>query len=282
MFRLGCILLLTTPCAALAAPEIGYAQATGYYKKESQPTLYQPLNLLDGRGTTCWCSTSSDSLSETLTFGFKETVTVDEIRISTGNGLNERTFQQFSRAKRLSIKTSSGGRTVMVEDRQGLQSAELIVPLAGVQFTMEVLDQYPAEDTEMPVCISDVVFYSQGKPLNGSWLSSKLKYDGAQSALLGTWFAGPIGAADEFLSFFFDGTYRFSIEPSKPEAKEKSFAGKYRSSGSQLAIELPRKGRVSARIHRERKVDPVGHLTRSLVLEGDLPKELSQRFRDHL
>jgi hypothetical protein len=133
----------------------------------------------------------------------------------------------------------------------------------------------------MPVCISDVVFYSQGKPLNGSWLSKKLKYDGAQSALLGTWFAGPLGAADKFLSFFFDGTYRFSIGPSEPDANENSFAGTYRSSGSQLAMELPRRGRVSARIHRDRKADPIGRLTQSLVLEGDLPQDLRQRFRDH-
>ena len=36
---------------AEAAP-VGYAQASGYFKKDSRPSLYQPLNLLDGREAT--------------------------------------------------------------------------------------------------------------------------------------------------------------------------------------------------------------------------------------
>ena len=53
------MLVLAVPSVALAAP-VGYAQATGYYKQSSRPTLYQPLNLLDGRETTgCMSVTSS-------------------------------------------------------------------------------------------------------------------------------------------------------------------------------------------------------------------------------
>src|SRR5215471_20290733 len=95
-------LVLATLCSSISshawATPIGYAQATGYYKKDTRPTLYQPLNLLDGREITCWCSTSSDPLAETLTFGFKDMAKIDEIRIYTGNGFDDRTFQEFSRA----------------------------------------------------------------------------------------------------------------------------------------------------------------------------------------
>jgi hypothetical protein len=282
MIRFTFILLLAAPLAAFAAPEIGYAQATGYYKKDSQPTLYQPLNLLDGREATSWCSTTSDALGDTLTFGFKGPVTIDQIKIATGNGGNDKIFQQFSRAKKIQIKTGRTAQTVILEDRRGVQSTELSAPLSGVQFTMEVLDQYLADDLEAPVCIADVIFYSQGKPLNGSWLAPKLKYDSARSALLGTWFAGPGGAADKFLSFFLDGTYWFAHGYSASEANDNSFGGTYRSSGSEVAMELPRKGRVSAQIRRSRKTNSVGQSTQSLLFEGDLPKDLRQPFRDHL
>src|SRR6476619_3162807 len=85
---------------AFAGP-IGYAQATGYFKKDSRPTLYQPLNLLDGRESTAWCSPTGDPLSEKLTFGFKGPVTIDEVRVYTGNGFDEATFTDFGRAKKL-------------------------------------------------------------------------------------------------------------------------------------------------------------------------------------
>ena len=44
--------LATMVAAPVSAGSIGYAQATGYFKKESRPTLYQPLNLLDARDAT--------------------------------------------------------------------------------------------------------------------------------------------------------------------------------------------------------------------------------------
>jgi len=282
MRRTACLTLLILPLIARAAPQIGYAHATGYYKKDSRPTLYQPLNLLDGRESTCWCTTTADALAETLTFGFKGVAKIDEIRIYTGNGFDDRTFQEFGRARKLSIKAPGGAQTLSVSDHRGLQAVALRPPLTGSQFTMEILDQYPAEDPEMPVCLTDVVFYSEGKPLNGSWLTQKLKYDKNQSLVLGTWFTGAEGAADKFLSFFFDGTYRFSFEPYDPEAKGHSFSGTYEASASHITLELPGKGKVVARMRRERKEDRSGKLTRTLVLEGDLPEELKQVYRDYL
>lgn len=280
---LACVVFLIMPWAsAVGAPQIGYANATGYYKKDSRPTLYQPLNLLDGRESTCWCSTTADFLAETLTFGFKGIAKIDEIRIYTGNGFDDRTFQEFGRGKKFLIKAPGGTQTLSVADHRGLQAIALRPPLTGSQFTLEILDQYPAEDPETPVCVTDIVFYSEGKPLNGSWLTQKLKYDKNRSLIQGTWFTGPEGAADRFLSFFFDGTYRFSFEPYDPEAKGHSFGGAYDASASHLTLELPGRGKLIARMRRERKEDPSGRLTQTLVLEGNLPEELKLVYRDHL
>jgi hypothetical protein len=282
MNRLACLTSILLPALSFASPQIGYAQATGYYKQDSRPTLYQPLNMLDGREITSWCSASADVFAETLTFGFKGVATIDEIRIYTGNGFDDRTFQEFGRAKKLVIRSISGAQTLTVSDRRGLQAVLLRPPMSGLEFTMDIADQYPAEDPEMPVCITDVVFYSEGKALNGAWLTQKLKYDRNQSPILGTWFAGPEGAADRFLSFFFDGTYRFAYQPYDPEAKAHSFAGSYEASSSRLNLEIPGKGRSTVKLRRETKEKPPGNVRRTLLLEGDLPDELKQAYRDRL
>lgn len=278
----GCILALAAlPFSALGAPHIGYAQSSNYYKKESRPTLYQPLNLLDGREITCWCSTSSDPLAETLVFGFKELARIDEVRIYTGNGFDDRTFQDFSRAKKIIVRTPNGARSMVLADHRGLQAFSIDPPLVAAQFRLEIVEEYPAEDPEMPVCLTDVIFYSEGKALNGAWLTRQLKYDKNQAALLGTWFSGAEGAPDRFLSFFFDGTYRFAFQPFDEAQKPKSFSGRYHASAGSLALEIPGKGRVKARTVRERQPQEPGKATRTLTLDGELPDDLKQPFRDY-
>lgn len=273
------LVLTTMPAAALAAPPIGYAQATGYFKKESRPTQYQPLNLLDGREATAWCSSGADPLNDRLTFGFKGAARIDEIRIYTGNGADDAAFASFSRAKKISLKGPAGGQTFTVADQRGQQSIQLNPPLEGAQFTMELLDLYPAEDPEMPACISDVIFYSEGKPLNGPWLTQKLKFNRAQAALLGTWFAGSEGAPDRYLSFYFDGTYRFVYEPWDPEAKGKVFGGDYDARGSRMKLEIPGKPQSHVRLVRDPGEGKADH---TLALDGAVPREMKVVFRDRM
>jgi hypothetical protein len=265
------------PAAALAQAPIGYAQATGYFKKDSRPTLYQPLHLLDGREATAWCTPTSDPLDERLTFGFKGSVKLDEVRIYTGNGFDESTFGEFSRARKLVIKGPTGAQTLNLADQRGQQAVALNPPLQGQQFTVEVLDTYPAPDLEAPVCITDIVFYSDGKPLNGPWLTQKLKYDRSQAPLLGTWFAGSEGAPDRFLSFYFDGTYRFVYQPWDPAQKGMSVGGDYDGSGNRLNLEVG-KGKTAVKIRRPEPAKGV----RTLVLDGEVPGELKQTFRDQM
>src|SRR5262245_17393541 len=239
-----------TALAGPGGPPVGYATSDGYYKKESRPTLYQPLNLLDARELTVWCTRGPDSQEDPLRFGFKGVATVDEIRVYTGNGTDEDTFQEFSRAKKLSFRGPTKALTFTVADQRGLQSITLNPPLRGAQFTLEIQDQYPADDPESPVCLTDVVFYSDGKPLNGPWLTPKLKFDKARATVLGTWFAGFQGAPERYLSFYFDGTYRFVYDPfeKKRGMKERVISGDYDVSGSRVVLQVPGKGRVVGRL----------------------------------
>lgn len=276
------MLIAVLPALASTPVQIGYAQATGYFKKASRPTLYQPLNLLDAREVTAWCSSSADGLNDALTFGFKGTVSIDEVRIYTGNGFDQSTFEEFSRAKKLSFKGPSSAVSLPLSDQRGLQAVQIRPAMRGSQFTIEILDQYPAEDPEAPVCLTDVVFYSQGKPLNGTWLTPRLKYDKHKAPLLGTWYGGYEGAPDRFLSFYFDGTYRYIYAPYDQADKQRAFGGSYEVVGNKLTMEVRGHGKVSLKMVRAKASEDPGEARHTLKLEGgDVPDDLAEAFRDY-
>lgn len=254
---------------------IGYAQATGYFKKDSRPTLYQPLNLLDGRDATAWCSSTSDPLNELLTFGFNGPVRLEELRITTGNNFDPGTFNDFSRARKLVVKSGKQSQTVNLEDVRGVQTIALKTPMLGSRFTVEVLDHYPAEDPDASVCVTDIVFVSEGKPLNGPWLTTKLKYDKATAGVMGTWYAGFEGTPDRFLHLNFDGTFRYSYEPfDTTRNKEKVVQGTYDVSTSRLVFEI---GGKKHALKYTRDAGKKGGF--SLSFEGELPEDLKGDWR---
>jgi hypothetical protein len=240
MARLGSLLAVVLGASmAPASPSVGYAQATGYFEQASRPTRYQPLNLLDGREATAWCSPTGDPLNELLTFGFSVPVRLEELRITTGNNLDPSTFAGFARARKLLVHAGKETRTVEVEDRPGPQAVRLEPPLMAARLRVEVVDQFPAEEPDQPVCLSDLVFVAGGKPLNGPWLAARLKYDPASAPLLGTWYAGYEGAPDRFLSFHFDGTFRASFEPFDPSARPpRALEGTYDADAGRVVFQV--------------------------------------------
>ncbi|MFN0063661.1 MAG: NADase-type glycan-binding domain-containing protein [Myxococcaceae bacterium] len=270
-------LLFASPVPA--APAIGYAQASDYFKRESRPTLYPPLNVLDAREITAWCSKGSDHLVDALTFGFKGVATIDEIRIYTGNGFDEATFREFGRAQRVTLSTPRDARELTLEDQRGLQAFMVRPPLVSAQFTLEIADTFPGgPDPDVPVCISDVVFYADGKPLNGAWLTPKLKYAKHRAPLLGTWYGGYEGAPDRFLSFFYDETYQMVIEPFEQPEKRKRWSGKFEAYPTQVVFEVEGK-RAAAKTRRDLRPNGAGVPSHTLSIEGNLPPEFKGQFR---
>lgn len=279
--RIAALVALCCAGASVAAPQVGYAQATGYHKQETRPTLYQPLNLLDAREATVWCTRTADHLEDQLTFGFKGAAKVDEVRIYTGNGSDDSTFEEFGRPRKFTFRGPNNAYSFTVADQRGLQSFAVNPPLVGSFLTVELEEQYPSEDPEAPACVTDIVFYANGKPLNGAWMTQRLKYDKHRAPLLGTWFGGYEGAPDRFLSFFFDGTFRLTYEPY--EGKPRTLRGTYKIRGSRLTLELGGKSRAVGRVEEERtEGDPLTPATerRSIRFEGAQHEDLKQPFRD--
>lgn len=262
---------------AVAGP-IGYAQATGYFKKDSRPTLYQPLNLLDGRDNTAWCSPTADTLNDHLTFGFKGLERIEEVRISTGNNFSADTWAQFGRAKKVELRWVKGSKTIELEDKRGMQSITFDPPIEATRFTLEVLDSHLAEDPDSPVCLTDVIFVASGKPASGTYLGTKLKYDKQTAQVMGTWFAGYDDKPDRFLEFFFDGTFRYSYEPYDTQKYQpKDVTGEYDVSPGRMTFQIG-KAKKSAKMNLDANTKgKKGGMV--LVFEGDLPDDLKQQFR---
>lgn len=270
------LLLLCVVSVPALAGGVGYAQVTGYFKKDTRPTLYQPLNLLDARDATAWCSTSSDPLNELLTFGFTSPTTIDEVRITTGNNFNESTWAEFARAHKLMVIVGKQTQTVSLEDKRGPQSITFEKPVTTTRLTIEIRDQYPAEDPDQPVCITDIVFVSEGKPLNGAWLTTKLKYDKNTQGLMGTWYAGYEGGPDRFLALHYDGTFRYSFEPyDTTKAQPKTLEGRWDVQGSKLLFEVGGK-KYSPKFSKDPAKKGGGEV---LGIDGDVPPELKGPFR---
>ncbi len=250
---------------------IGYAQATGYFKKDSRPTRYQPLNLLDARDATAWCTTSSDPLNDQLTFGFSDPVTLTELRISNGNNFSENDWSQFARGSRVLIKNGKEQRSLQLEDVRGLKTYALSPPLSGTRFSVEVLDVHPTDDDpDAPACLTDIVFVADGKHLNGQWLTTQLKYDKAVQYVMGTWFGGYEGTPDHFLSFNYDGTYRYSYEPyDQRRNTPRVIRGRFDVVGTRLRFEV------------EGKKYTVGYGRDGgkLTFDGELPEGLKGPWR---
>jgi hypothetical protein len=268
------LLLAHTASAASNVPP-GYVETSDWLERKAQPERYGPLNLLDGRDTTAWCAPGASPAP--ITIGFKDAVAVDEVRVYTGDGTDRAAFKARARAKKFTLTSVDASRSFKVEDKRGLQAVPLSQPLRGARFILEVVERFPGSEDDAPVCITDLVFYSGGKALNGTWLASQLKYNARLAPLLGTWFGGLEGAPEVFLSFYRDGTYRYTREPLEGGGPT-SVTGTYTLSGSKLSVDVPKRGRVTLRLQNAGD-EGVRVPEASIEVEGPLAEEWGREFR---
>ncbi|MFY2560191.1 NADase-type glycan-binding domain-containing protein [Corallococcus terminator] len=271
---LAFLLLASAAPAASTAPP-GYAQAADYLERERQPERYSPLHLLDGRDTTAWCATGATPAP--VTIGFKDVVTIDEVRVYTGDGTDKAAYKAHARAKKLTLTSVDSAKSLKVEDKRGLQAVPISPALTGNRFTLEVAERFPGADEGAPVCVTDLIFYSGGKALNGTWLAPRLRYDSRLAPLLGTWFSGMSGAPDRFLSFYVDGTYRFAHEPLEG-GEPSTVTGTYALSGSRLTLEVPKRGKMTVRLQKAAS-EGATSAGSTLELDGAVAEEWGRAFR---
>ncbi len=224
------LLVLSLPGLAAGSPP-GYARATSQLTPD-KPAQFQALNLLDGNDATVWCEgAAGDGVGESVAVGFREPVVVDEVRITTGDTRDEASFKAHNQVKALELKTPEASRTFVLVEGRAQQVFKLETPLPVEQATLEIAAVNRGAGDGSVTCLADVIFVAQGKPLNGTALAPKLRYEAGRAALMGTWYAGPEGARDRFLDFYSDGTFRYALRPFDPEEKAETVTGDYAFDG---------------------------------------------------
>lgn len=274
----SCLLLVSlfAPAAA-SAGGVGYARASSQLKSDTKASLFTPLNVLDGRENTVWCEgADGDGVGESILVGFRGPTAIDEVRITTGDARDEASFKAHGRVKGLDIKTSESSHSFVVVDNQEAQSFKFEKSIEVERLTLEIGAATKGEGEEASAtCLADVVFLSKGKPINGTWLESKLRYEKGRATMMGTWYGGPTGARDKFLDFYSDGTWHYSFRPFDPEIKRIEIGGDYAFDGSHLRMKMPGKGWVDL---RTRPFEKDG--TSYLEVEEKAEKTLAGKWTD--
>lgn len=265
-----------------AAAPVGFARASSSFKSDRRPTLYQPLHLLDGRDATAWCAgAEGDGAGETITVGFKGVATIDALKITTGDAKDEATWKVKNRVRKLVVREERFTREIILADRREPQTYKFDPPIEAERLFFEIAEAYRGSGDAAPTCLSDIVFVSRGKALNGSFLGERLGYDRGRSQLMNLWTAGPEGSPEKFLGLYYDGTFRFRYVPLDPDLRGAHHAGEYRLEGRRLLVKFAASAWIDARLKRERIGRDDGRVVTRLVLKGEgLPRELRDTFVD--
>jgi hypothetical protein len=272
---------ISTLYLAAAAP-VGYVRATSTYKSDSRPTLYQPLLLLDGRENTAWCTgAAGDGIGEVITVGFKGVATIDELRIATGDGKDEATWKSRNRVRKIIVHEERFNREIILADNREPQSYKFDPPIEGERLFFEIGDVYRGASSDGVTCISDIVFVTNGKPLDGPFLAEKIGYDSGRAQVMNMWASGPEGTPEKFLSLYYDGTFHFRYVPIDPDVKGKQLAGEYRYEGGKLLLKYSGVDWVDAKAKRERIGSEDGSVVARLILKNPaLAKEMLGTYVD--
>lgn len=243
--------ILAVPAAAQARPQVGWVKADRYAKQKRRPTLYYPGGLLDGRNRTVFCVETDKAPGTRITFGFRGRGKINQVKIVTGDATNSGSFRRSARVKTLVIHELGYVREIRLQDSASTQTVKLNPPLAGETVTVEIKDVHGEGKL---TCLSDLVFYSRGKALSGSWMGRGLKYSRTRTPLLGIWAAGPEGAPEKFLSLYLDGSFRWVFRPNDPDLKGKTLKGRWMAKGRKLTLKTGGKT-LALKLRRKRVVD---------------------------
>lgn len=217
---------------------VGWILADTYSRQDTRPTLYWPGNLLDGSNSTVWCVDGGPRMArgQSIHVGFKGSVEVDRVSITTGDARSASNFAESNRVTSVVINDGRYRRTVSLADQRAQQTVQLSPPVRGHHVVITLQEIEGDEDL---TCMTGMVFRNKdGRNLNGPWMGRHLKYDRNRSPLIGVWAGGMPAAPEQFLTLYLDGTYRYVYRPHDPAMENIDRSGSYRVAGGRLQLQF--------------------------------------------
>ena len=131
---------------------------------QTEPTdknAYHPVKLFDGDPKTMWIENApGPGIGESVTVGFAQPVTVDEIQFEPGCFWPEYWKQNY-RVKQLEVKLDDKTFTANFNDQMVVQSLKLPSAVTFTTAVFTIKDVYPTTKWE-DTAISEIAFYNQG------------------------------------------------------------------------------------------------------------------------
>jgi len=256
------ILLLFTPLSASAA-EVLYVKSNGDFQARSHPGRYSALNMLDDDPSTVWCSSGTGKGAE-IEVVFSEKAHIEKMSMATGNQKSDATYQSFNRVRRMAVSEGDMVHTVELEDKPGSQTLRFDPTLASDRLVLKLKAGYRGSG-KRHTCISDIIFYKGGRPLNGKQLRGHIKKSKKVLSFLDTWVSGPDYARDRELVFGVSGTCRFLYIPNDLQETAMRRTGNWRVEGENPAIKMGDKW-IPVKVKR----DDAGRVIKLKVEEGKM------------
>ena len=265
--RLGTALLLILAWAGTgSAGEILYARSDGAFMARDNPAMYTALNVLDGDKTTVWCSAGTGQNAE-IEIVFSERTIIDRVDIATGNQIGSDDFKAFGRVKEVQISAGDERHKVRLADRQGLQTTEFDPAVNHERLVLRMTGGYRGK-SQRHVCISDVIFYQNKKPLQAKDMGRQIRSHADALPYMDTWVAGPEDMREKELIFGVSGTYRFVWVPSDPDLPTVRILGPWRLGAAGPEVKLDKKDKEWIPVKVKR--DDAERVTRLKLETGQL------------
>ena len=218
---------------------------------------------VDDDPSTVWCSAGTGKEAE-IEVVFTGQAHIEKMTVATGNQKNDKTYQSFNRVRQMVVSEDDMVHTVELEDKQGSQTLNFDPTLATNRLVLKLKAGFRGSG-KRHTCISDIVFYKGGRPLNGKHLKAHVKRSKKQVAFLDTWVSGPDNARDRELIFGVSGTYRFLYIPNDPQETDIRKTGSWRMQGKNPTIKVGGKW-VPVKVKR----DDAGQVIKLKVEEGQM------------
>ena len=158
------------PSEAASAPPptsamISTLSASSTQTEPTDKNAYHPVKLFDGDPKTMWIENAKGpGIGESVTVGFDQPVTVDEIQFMPGCFWPEYWKQNY-RVKQLEVKLDDKVLTANFTDQMVVQSLKLPSAVTFTRAVFTIKDVYPTTKWE-DTAISEIAFYNQGAKID--------------------------------------------------------------------------------------------------------------------
>jgi len=255
------VIVILSLAGTAGAAEVFYARSNGSLESGEKPGRYGALNILDDNHGTVWCSAGTGEGAR-IEIVFSEKVDIDRMVVFTGNQASKKSYADFSRVREMQLRESDMTHSVQLADKLGPQPLDFDPPISTRRLVIEMLAGFRGKD-KRHICISDIVFYSGKRALNGKKLRPFIKKSNTFFDFLDTWVSGPEYGKNRELVLGVRKTYTFAYVPSDPMEQAVMLNGAFRIKKGVPELKI-KKSWIPVKVLR----DDVGKVLKIKIEEG--------------